>query len=103
MPTEKDLQKKINADLKKLGIRYYHCEKGRYNKSLQHRAGWPDLVVLPCMGYAFFVELKMPGQKLKKEQTDFKNWCNDMKYNYYIVHNMAEWDLIKNIEEIHKR
>lgn len=100
---EKDLQAKVNNDLRKLNIKFWHCEKGNYHKGKTHRAGWPDLIIFPGKGNAFFIELKTPIGKLTQKQIDFKMWCMDMKYNFYIVKSWQEWLIVKEKELCHEQ
>ena len=98
--TETQLQVKINADLKKKGIKFRHIEKGRYHKQKTHRAGWPDLMILPGYGQVFFVELKSPGKILTLEQTEFRTWANEMGYHFYVVDTLCHWEVVKRLEGV---
>jgi hypothetical protein len=96
---EADLQVYINKDLKKLGIKFIHLERGRRAKN-NHVKGIPDLMIFPGEGKVFFVELKWGNGKLRKEQIEFLEWCKDWGYKFYIARSIDEWELIKKIESI---
>jgi hypothetical protein len=98
--SEKELQKKITNDLSDNGIKYLHIEKGRYNNSKQHRSGIPDLIIFPGNGSTFFIELKSPTGKLKKEQQLFQQWALQINYKFYVIRTLVEWSYIKKIHEI---
>lgn len=95
--SEKDLQAYINKDLRKIGIKFIHLEKGAYNKGRTHRAGFPDLAIFKGNGLVFFVELKYKTTKLRDEQIEFLDWSMKNGYQMYVVKSIPEWEMIKQI------
>lgn len=95
--SEYELQKAINADLKKLGIRFKHDEKGR-GKNRTHRGGWPDLIIFPGKSRVFFLELKSDSGQLKPSQEEFIEWGKENGYPCYVARNWEQWKFIKEIE-----
>jgi hypothetical protein len=104
---EKDLQTYVNKDLKKLGWGYYHREKGARHKSRsrnsfkykEEKAAWPDLLIYPGDGTAFFVELKDTNGQPSEEQLTFIQWAKSMNYRCYVVRSVIDWEIVKKIEE----
>jgi hypothetical protein len=106
---EKDLQSKINDDIRKEGWGFFHREKGAINKFKSHnsfkykdeKATWPDLLIFPGFGYSFFVELKDKGKKMSDSQEIFKDWSISMDYHCYCIDNWEQWEFVKMIEKRH--
>lgn len=67
---EKDIQKKCNDVLRKLGIKFYHDEAGHAGRNRKaHRASKPDLIFFH-KGKTFAFEVKRTGGKLRPDQFD---------------------------------
>lgn len=80
---ESELQSLCNAYLKKMGIRFYHPEKGRgVNKT--HRAGQPDITALEN-GKVIFIELKNENGIMSPEQVDFQDLAEENNFPHFIV------------------
>jgi hypothetical protein len=93
MNPETKLQTEINEDLRKLGIKFLHIEKGR-GKNKTHRKGWPDLLIFPG-DKVYFVELKVDNNTLSKDQILFQKWAFEMGYSLIVVRSMADWSIWK--------
>ena len=63
---EKELQAIVEQYLEAKGYPYLHIRKAKGN-----RKGWPDLTVLCPDGKTLYVELKVKGGRLAKEQKKF--------------------------------
>ena len=95
--TEQDFQIEVNKDLKKLGIKFMHHEKGR-GKNKTHRGGIPDLLIFPGCGKIIFIELKVKNGKLKDSQIEFRLWSIKNNYIHYVVYDWQQWELVKKAE-----
>lgn len=61
--------------------------------------GWPDRIVLPGYGYAFFIELKSKGEKPRPMQSVRLARLRDGKANVYVCDSKAKVDLALVIED----
>lgn len=60
--------------------------------------GWPDRIVLPGYGYAFFVELKSKGKPLSPMQALRLSRLRDAKAHVYVCDSKAKVDTALDIE-----
>ena len=95
---EAKFQKACNEYLRDNNIKFFHMEKGRTHKSTTHRKGWFDLMIFTGHHNVFFIELKMPGKKLRPDQVDFMGWAQDKNYSAYVCFNWEEFLQIMDIE-----
>lgn len=71
-------QPAIVQAMRSVGAKVEHCH--------QIGGGFPDLIVW-AKGRTFLVEVKMPGEKLNKQQVEFiATWPGEI----HVVHNEAE-------------
>ncbi len=98
MTEEAKLQQDTNKWLRERHIKFFHYEKGRYNKSKQHRKGWFDDTIYPGNGYTFFIELKAKKNKLKltPEQEKFYIEMTNKGYKCYVIDDL---EIFKKIVE----
>lgn len=61
--------------------------------------GWPDRIVLPGYGYAFFVELKSKGEKPRPMQSVRLARLREGKANVYVCDSKAKVDLALVMED----
>lgn len=93
--TESELQSFINADLKSMGIKFFHDQKGRTRGNKRQRAGLPDLLIFPKNGTVHFVEVKTPTGKLRPQQIEFMYWAYDNGYTFNIIRCEYDWEQFK--------
>lgn len=96
MNPETKLQMEINDDLRKMGVKFFHPEKGR-GKNKTHRGGWPDLSIFPGHDLVYFVELKTPTGVKSPKQVEFYLWAIENKYKYFVIRSIKEWILFKEV------
>lgn len=60
--------------------------------------GWPDRIVLPAYGGAFFVEVKSKGKALRPMQSVRFNRLRDGKAHVYVCDSKAKVDIALDIE-----
>jgi hypothetical protein len=79
---EKDVQRTVYRLLVKCGCKVYWMSQAR--KTRQTR-GIPDLIAFsPRKGLAF-IECKAKGEKPRKDQRTFANWCNLTGVTYILA------------------
>lgn len=61
--------------------------------------GWPDRIVLPGYGYAFFIELKSKGEKPRPMQSVRLARLREGKANVYVCDSKAKVDLALVMED----
>ena len=95
--TERELQEKINADLRKRGIKFIHLAKGRTFKQTSRTGGIPDLLIFPKNGLVLFVELKTEKGKLKPQQIEWQLWAKEKNYYFSVIRNYEQWELFTKV------
>ena len=106
MNNETDLQYHINDDLRGLGVMHFHRKNSRGGKYVTANVfkfggknlAWPDLIIYPDKGDAFFVELKWGSGKLDPDQLNFQEWALNNGYRFYVVYSVVGWENVKTIE-----
>lgn len=80
--SEKELQKQIAGILGVRGIRYL-------NPAMSKRSplpiGWADFTIFISPGRVIFMECKIEGGKLTKEQAEFGAWATERGFPYAVV------------------
>lgn len=101
LPLEKDIQRKICEWLKSENIFFWRANNipvfGMNNGGkMVHRAmpkfalkGVPDIICIQ-RGVFIALEVKRPGAKLRYEQEEFKERCEDAGGVYRVVHSLEE-------------
>ena len=91
------LQKPAEDFLKYNKIKYVHLIKNItrvkngifYNFPIPGDKGFPDLLIV--LNPIFFVELKIKGEKVTKEQIEYKKILEDLGYVYYVIREMKHF------------
>lgn len=91
------LQKPAEDFLKYNKIKYVHLIKNItrvkngifYNFPIPGDKGFPDLLIV--LNPIFFVEFKIKGEKLTKEQIEYKKILEDLGYVYYVIREMKHF------------
>lgn len=52
--------------------------------------GVPDIIIITDGGFAVFLELKSKGKYLSKEQKEFKERCDKIGAEYYLIRSVDE-------------
>ena len=82
---ESQLQKEAEQYLRARGLEYLHIRQCKGNKK-----GWPDLTILLQNGMVIFVELKVKGGKLSKEQKVFRQIALQSNHKCYEVRSIEQ-------------
>lgn len=100
MPTTETIKSKVAKRIKALEqtglIKVFNFS---YNKTMPSGLkGFPDFLILG-RNLVVFVELKIGYDKLRKEQLEFKEFCEKSNLNYLIINENEVENLINNILE----
>lgn len=100
---EEILQEQCEGLLKIYKIQYLHLAtavtRGGKTSGIAGNKGWPDLTVYAPTG-CFFVELKVKGRRLTKEQREKKPLLENAGYDYYVC---RDFDNFREILEGRKK
>jgi hypothetical protein len=91
--SEKELQKQIAGILAIRGIRYLNPAM---SKKSPLPIGWPDFTIFLPPGRTIFMECKIEGGKLTKEQEAFGTWAKQWGFPHYVVRTLTQ--AIENLE-----
>lgn len=71
-------------------------KKGAIMKGQGVVAGVADLTYL-YEGKAYFLELKLPGQKQKPKQTEWQAIVEDEGFQYFIIRSIADFEAVRGL------
>jgi len=105
---EIDLQDYINKDLKNYNLINYHRKSSRGGHRITANRfklngkwlAYPDNQISINPGRTVYMELKWGYNKLSEEQENFCFWAIQNKFHFYTVKSVAEYELMKKIENI---